>query len=72
METMKFKTTIKCEGCIENVTPYLNKSVGADNWEVNTQTPEKILTVTQDTEVNETDVIAAVQQAGFKAERLHR
>lgn len=67
METMKFKTSIKCAACIATVTPGLNKTVGDDNWNVDTQNPEKILTVTPDQEVSAGAVIAAIEQAGYKA-----
>lgn len=71
METMKFKTTIKCAGCVANVTPLLNKFVGSGNWEVDTQTPEKILTVTSGEEVRAVALITAIEQAGYKAERVN-
>ena len=68
METIKFKTDIKCSGCIAKVTPHLNESVGTDNWEVDIVNPSKILTVTGQTD--EAKVKDALQKAGFKAERL--
>jgi len=69
METIKLKTNIKCGGCVAAVTPYLNESVGAGNWQVDTQNPDKVLTVkTQG--VAATAVQQAVQQAGYKAEIL--
>ena len=45
METTKFKTTIKCSGCVANVTPFLNDALGKDNWEVDYNNPSKVLTV---------------------------
>jgi hypothetical protein len=30
MDTTKFKTNIKCSGCVEKVTPFLNESLGED------------------------------------------
>jgi copper chaperone len=68
METIKFKTTIKCSGCVAKVTPFLNEALGEDNWEVDYTNPSKILTV-----VGENDkgrVIHAVEKAGYKAEVL--
>lgn len=67
METIKLKTNIKCGGCIATVTPFLNESVGAGNWQVDTQNPDKVLTV-QTEGVTADSVKAAVQQAGYKAE----
>ncbi len=69
METIKLKTNIKCGGCVATVTPYLNESVGAGNWQVDTQNPDKVLTV-KTAGVNAQAVQKAVQQAGFKADVL--
>jgi hypothetical protein len=71
METLKFKTTIKCSGCIAKATPFLDEKVGRENWEVDVQDPDKVLTVVKDEHVSESEVIKAVQEAGFKAEKLN-
>lgn len=68
METIRFKTTIKCSGCVAKATPFLNEALGEDNWEVDYNNPSKILTVTGDT--NEEKIKEAVEKAGYKAERL--
>ncbi len=65
MSPLRFKTTINCGGCIKAVTPSLNKEVGANNWQVDTANPDKILTVTSG-QVSMAQVLAAVEQAGFK------
>jgi Copper chaperone len=64
-----FKTNIKCDGCIATVTPALNKTAGEGNWQVDLQSPDKVLTVTAE-EVNATDIKKAMEQAGYKAEEL--
>lgn len=68
MEKIKFKTNIKCAGCIEKVTPGLNETAGAGHWEVDISKPEKILTV--DSNVDEIRMKEALQKVGYKAERL--
>ena len=68
METIKFKTTIKCSGCVAKVTPFLNETLGEDNWEVDYNNPSKILTVVG--ENDKSKVIDAVERAGYKAESL--
>ncbi len=68
METIKFKTTIKCSGCVAKVTPFLNEALGEDNWEVDYNNPSKVLTVVG--EQDQTKVIKAVEKAGYKAEKL--
>ncbi|RFS26550.1 heavy metal transport/detoxification protein [Chitinophaga silvatica] len=61
----KFKTNIKCSGCVATVTPALNELVGNDNWNVDTQHPDKILTIKGETDLSE--VRKAVEKAGYKA-----
>jgi copper chaperone len=68
METLKFKTTIKCSGCVATVTPFLNEAVGENNWQVDTNNPSKVLTI--NTETDQAKIIEAVQKAGYKAEKL--
>ncbi|MCY7359809.1 MAG: copper chaperone [Rudanella sp.] len=70
METLNFKTNIKCGGCIAAVTPYLNAIEQLDGWNVDTASPNKILTVqTTDTRIGE-EVKKAVERAGYKAEPM--
>ena len=68
METLKFKTNIKCSGCIAKSTPYLNEAVGENKWNVDVQDANKILTIESDVTVDPEKVIRAVENAGFKAQ----
>jgi copper chaperone len=68
METTKFKTTIKCSGCVSKVTPFLNEALGEHNWEVDYYNPAKVLTVVG--EKDNIKVIKAVEKAGYKAETI--
>jgi copper chaperone len=68
METIKLKTNIKCSGCVANVTPFLNKAVGENNWNVDYNNPAKILTVEGAADAQ--TVIKAVEEAGYRAEPL--
>jgi copper chaperone len=68
MESLKFKTTIKCSGCVAKVTPFLNDALGEDNWEVDYNNPQKVLTVVG--EDDKKKVIEAIEKAGYKAEAL--
>lgn len=45
METLKFKTNIKCGACVAKVTPGLNEVVGKNKWNVDLTHPDRILTV---------------------------
>lgn len=70
MKTLKFKTNIKCGGCIETVTPHLDAVNGLDQWTVDTNVPEKILTVTGSTDTLTDEVIETLKKAGYQAELL--
>lgn len=67
METVQFKTNIKCSGCVAAVTPALDNLAGQDNWEVDLQSPEKILTVAVD-KAGKDEIKQAIEKAGYKAE----
>ena len=68
MDSTKFRTNIKCSGCVAKVTPFLNDAVGENNWRVDYNDPSKILTVKENK--NSEKVIKAVAEAGFQAEPI--
>ncbi|HLV64058.1 hypothetical protein [Galbibacter sp.] len=67
VKELKFKTTLNCGGCVSKVQPDLDSSVGISKWEVDTDSPDKILTV-ESKGITEGQVIAIVKSKGFKAE----
>jgi copper chaperone len=70
METLKFKTNIKCAGCVAKVTPHLNAVEGiSGNWQVDINNPYKVLTVETD-KATTGQIKEAVQKAGFTIEQV--
>lgn len=69
MDTLKFKTNINCGGCIKAVTPHLDKASGIKSWQVDTDNPDKILTV-QAEGLNAEQVKSIVEKAGFRADAI--
>ncbi len=69
MHTFKFKTNINCGNCIRSVTPFLNELDEVESWRVDTDNPEKILSVEMDEE-NPSLVQKALSDAGFTAELM--
>ena len=69
METLKFKTNINCSGCIAKVTPFLNEEQGIIGWNVDTNNPNKVLSVQTDG-LAENEIMATVKEAGFKIEPM--
>ncbi|NMM49993.1 heavy-metal-associated domain-containing protein [Marinigracilibium pacificum] len=70
MESIKFKTNINCGNCIKSVTPFLNELDDVDEWKVDTDNPDKILSVTFDGDADPQQVIDAVVKAGFKIDKI--
>lgn len=48
METRKFKTTAKCQGCVAKIKPFLNQIISEDQWAFDLSGTDKILTVQSD------------------------
>lgn len=69
MGTFKFKTNIKCGGCIEKVTPALKELSSVSKWEVDTTVADKILTV-QSSEENSDSIITTIKKAGYSIEEM--
>ncbi|MEO7214735.1 heavy metal-associated domain-containing protein [Mucilaginibacter sp.] len=70
MGTLKFKTNIKCGGCIAAVTPALDNLSGIAKWEVDTANPDKILTVESNERLTPNEVISALKSKGYHAEKI--
>ena len=68
MENLKFKTNIKCGGCIATVTPFLDQHQAITSWTVDTNTPDKVLTV--EGALDAQSVISTLARAGFQAEEI--
>ena len=69
MEKLTFKTNINCSGCVKAVTPHMEKTEGINNWKVDTENPDKVLTVEAEG-IDADDIIEVVEKAGFKAETI--
>jgi copper chaperone len=67
MKTQKFKTNINCGNCVATVTPFLNQIDEVENWKVDTENPNKILTV-EGNDCTADEIIAVIKKAGFNAE----
>ncbi|MDX1667488.1 MAG: heavy-metal-associated domain-containing protein [Saprospiraceae bacterium] len=69
MKKIKFKTNINCGGCVRSVSGFLNEVEGISKWEVDTDNPDKTLTV-EGREFQEKSVVEAVEEAGFVIEPI--
>ncbi|MEA5403833.1 heavy metal-associated domain-containing protein [Arcicella sp. DC2W] len=69
MEKLSFKTNINCNNCVAKVKPFLNQIENIENWQVDINNADKILSVSGEEELKAEEVIEAVQKAGFKIEK---
>lgn len=67
MNTLLFKTTIKCNACVTTVTPSLAGLSGVSSWEVDLSSPDRLLKVQTDGSVKPEQVIMALQEKGYSA-----
>ena len=63
MTMQQFKTNIHCGSCIKKVAVFLDDVKDID-WEVDTNNPDKILTVKGE-HIDTSIIIDAVENAGF-------
>lgn len=64
----KFKTNIKCSGCIQKVKPILDEIAGIGKWDVDLNSQDRILTVEGD--ITGEKIIDAITAAGYRAEKI--
>jgi len=69
MNTLKFKTNVKCGGCIASVTPHLNQAKGIVSWNVDTTNPLKIMTVKTEG-ISAEEITSIMKTAGYQAELI--
>lgn len=61
---LQFKTNLNCGGCVSKVKADLDHELGASNWNVDTDNPDKILTVSI-TNADKDKVTQIVKSKGF-------
>ncbi len=66
---MKFKTNIKCDGCIATVTPILDQAVGAGNWSVDLGSPLRTLALSN-VAVSPNEIKARLATVGYQADEI--
>ncbi len=69
MEKFIFKTNINCNGCKSAITPFLDKESGINKWEVDLDSPEKILKV-EGENIDSEKIIQIITSAGYRIEKL--
>jgi copper chaperone len=71
MKKYQFKTNIMCNSCMAKVAPFIKAHPEIEKWEVDLESPDRILTVETPNLLPET-ITGIVGQAGYKAELLNQ
>jgi copper chaperone len=69
METLRFKTSLKCGGCVNAITPGLESLNNIEKWSVDLESPDKVLSVESPDDIS-AEVIESVKKAGYQISRL--
>lgn len=69
MKTLQFKTNINCGNCVRAVSGFINDVEEIDYWEVDTENPDKILTVKGE-QVTAEAIVEAVEDAGYEIKEI--
>lgn len=65
MNELKFRTNLKCSGCVAKVKPALESIESLNHWNVDIESPDKVLTV-EGEGVSGSEVINALKSAGYE------
>ena len=69
MKTIRFKTNLKCGGCVKAITPGLESLNIIDSWSVDLENPDRVLEIKAAEDVSD-QVIESVKKAGYQISRL--
>jgi len=72
MKTIKFKSSLKCNGCVNAIKPGMNSIEGVKTWRVFLDVQDKIIEVETDADTEDITkkVEEVVSKAGYKIEKI--
>ena len=69
MKKLMFKTNANCIGCVERIKSVLSKKFDHDQWDVDLESPLKILTI--ETALPAYEIARIIEKEGYLAVILH-
>jgi copper chaperone CopZ len=69
MAVYRFKTNIKCSGCVSKVKPFLNQTEEICHWNIDLEDQDKILSLTSKV-ISANEIIQIIKKAGYKAQKI--
>ena len=74
MKTLRFKTNLKCAGCMYAIKPYMDGIEGIKSWDVDLESPNKtveVVTETTSTETIRKAIEEGISEAGYTVELMN-
>lgn len=68
-KNLRFKTNLQCGGCVSKVQADLDQYVGENQWQVDTDNPDKLLTV-QNENASVEEIEKIIKSKGFTIEQI--
>lgn len=69
MKTLRFKTSLKCGGCVQAVAPGLDSIESIKKWSVDLVSVDKVLEIESSEDISD-EVIESVKKTGYQISRL--
>jgi copper chaperone len=69
MKSMRFKTSLKCNGCVERITPGMNALEGVVSWEVDLKMPPGVLKVESADDIG-SKIISVLAEKGYSCKKI--
>ncbi|MBK7173014.1 MAG: heavy-metal-associated domain-containing protein [Bacteroidales bacterium] len=69
MENLKFRTSLKCNGCVNAITPWLSNINEIKSWNVDLNSIDKVLEIEANEDISD-QVIENIKKAGYEISRL--
>jgi len=74
MKTLRFKTNLKCAGCMYAIKPYMDEIEGIQSWDVDLESPNKVVEVvteSADPEKIRQAIEKGISEAGYTVELMN-
>lgn len=73
MKILKFKSSLKCDGCVNAIKPFMDSLAEIDSWNVDLNNPDKIIEVNTSEESDNmlSDKISkGIAEIGYTTEKI--
>lgn len=73
MKKIKFKSSLKCNGCVNAIKPFMDSVPEIDSWSVDLNNPDKVIEVNTLEESDDTlakKILKGISEIGYTTEKI--